>query len=341
MAHEIETYTDADGREYAAALFARTDAWHKLGTTLTHVDGFTAEDAMELAHLGGWNVRKSQAQTTLLSDEGVSTVDIPGCFATVRTNPFTGQPDVLGYVGQHYTPIQNEQHAAFLNALVDESGAVFDTAGSLANGKRVFITMKMPRTMLIGGVDEVTINIAALNSHDGTSSFQLLTTPVRVVCANTERAALGNNRGLFKIRHTTNATRAVEEARQALDLSFAYCDAFEQEAEKMIQTTCTDAQFWEMAASLFGKPDEDDASKRALTEWNKRAETLAMLWHDASTQKVVSGTRWAAYNVVTEYADHFHAVNAPEGHDLTARAERVVAGAYDALKQTAFELCSV
>ena len=40
----------------AAALFARTDPWHRLGTTVAG-EAFTAQDAMTLGHLGGWNVR--------------------------------------------------------------------------------------------------------------------------------------------------------------------------------------------------------------------------------------------------------------------------------------------
>jgi hypothetical protein len=36
----------------------------------------------------------------------------------------TGRPDVLGVVGQGYTPIQNEEHAALLDALVGASGSL-------------------------------------------------------------------------------------------------------------------------------------------------------------------------------------------------------------------------
>lgn len=47
MAHEIETH----GAQ-AAAVFARTDPWHRLGTTVAG-QAFSAEDAMRLGHLGG------------------------------------------------------------------------------------------------------------------------------------------------------------------------------------------------------------------------------------------------------------------------------------------------
>jgi len=60
----------------------------------------------------------------MLSADGVDVLAVPEHFATIRTNPVTGRPDVLGVVGRGYTPIQNEEHAALLDALVDESGSL-------------------------------------------------------------------------------------------------------------------------------------------------------------------------------------------------------------------------
>ncbi|WP_370074844.1 DUF932 domain-containing protein [Nocardioides sp.] len=195
MSHEIETHGT-----HAAAVFARKDAWHRLGTTVRD-RAFSAEEAMTLGHLGGWEVRKLPLTTAEVSEGGVTPIEVPG-FATVRTTPFTGQPEALGVVGGGYTPLQNEDHAEFLNLLADESGAIFDTAGSLRGGRQVFITMQLPNSLTVGGTDRVDLNIAALNSHDGTSAFRILVTPVRVVCANTQSAALSNHESSFSIRHT-------------------------------------------------------------------------------------------------------------------------------------------
>ncbi|MGI5135421.1 DUF932 domain-containing protein [Streptomyces sp. CA-106110] len=63
--------------------------------------------------------------------------------------------------------MQNEEHAEFLNLLADDSGAHFETAGSLKNGRQVFLTMKMPESLAIGGMDRVDLYIAASNGHDG------------------------------------------------------------------------------------------------------------------------------------------------------------------------------
>ena len=81
------------------------------------------------------------------------------------------------------------------------------------------------------------LNIAALNSHDGKSAFRLL------VCANTQHAPLRDHVSSWSIRHTWNAKTAVQAARDTLGLTFAYVEAFEVEAERMINTTVTDARF--------------------------------------------------------------------------------------------------
>ena len=114
MSHQIETHANT-----AAALFARVDPWHRLGTTLEG-EAFTAEQAMTLGHLGGWDVRKVPLSASDITADGVTQMDVPG-FATVRTNPITGALDVLGVVGNKYEPMQNEASCDLLDALTGES----------------------------------------------------------------------------------------------------------------------------------------------------------------------------------------------------------------------------
>lgn len=332
MSHHIETHGDQ-----AAAIFAREDAWHRLGTTVA--DAFTAEDAMTLGHLGGWDVRKVPLTATEITAGGVDVVEVPDNFATVRTNPFTGQPEALGVVGSKYRPIQNEEHADVLNTLVDESGAVFETAGSLRGGRQVFVTMKLPHHVKVAGVDDVEVNLAALNSHDGSQAFRLLVTPTRIVCANTQAAALRDARASYAIRHTSSATSRIQAAREALGMTTAYVEAFEVEAERMIQQTMTDAEFHRLTVDLFGDPAEAE-TKRATTTMRDRADTLTSLWADASTQQNIRGTRWAGLQAVVEYVDHFAPVR---GRDkATSRAERVLTSAdVERVKSQAWELCAV
>jgi hypothetical protein len=54
---------------------------------------------------------------------------------------------------------------------------------------------------------------------------------------------MSNHESSFSIRHTLNANSAVQTAREALGLTFTYVDAFQVEAERLIQQSMTDAAF--------------------------------------------------------------------------------------------------
>lgn len=328
MAHEIETHGDK-----AAFVSAREHAWHRLGTVLP--DTFTADQAMQVAHLGGWNVRKTPLQTVDVTDDGVTTVEVPDKFAMVRTNPFTSETDVLGVVGSQYTAIQNEEHAQFLDNIVDESGAHFETAGSLRDGREVFMTMRIPEHMKIGGVDPIDLYLVALNAHDGKQAFRLLITPVRVVCANTQAAALRNHRSSLAIRHTANARTTMEEAREALELSFGYADEFSVIAERMVNKSLSDEKYEKAVLKFFPKPDKlsDLQNRRRDDEINM----LRHLWYDAPTLDDIRGTTWGAYQTFTEFLDHYRPVTRLNGRDeATARAERTIKPESGWVKNSAF-----
>jgi phage/plasmid-like protein (TIGR03299 family) len=242
-------------------------------------------------------------------------------------------------VGASYVPIQNEEHCDLLDALVDESGAHFETAGSLKGGRQVFISMKLPDTLQVGGVDAIDTYLTACNSHDGSMAFRLMVTPVRVVCANTLAAAIRSAKASFSIHHTTGAKSQIQAARDALGLTFRYMGAFQAEAERMLDTAMTDAQFSALIRQLWPVKD-DEASVRTRNNTARRTSELTYLWHDADTQKAIRGSRWAGYQAVTEYLDHFTPVGANRDAGKV-RAERAISDAVTGVKTHAFDLLTV
>jgi len=220
MAHELDI---TNGQ--ASFANARSDAWHRLGTSVGHA--MTAREALDASHLANWNVRKMPLlipQEPIITVDGVTTpapIPVPDMFATVRDNPIVaGQVDYLGTVGTKYEPVQNEASCSILDALTDESGAHFETAGALRGGRETFVTMRLPKSMTLAGrdgnPDRTDWYLAALNSHDGSSRFRLLLTSVRIVCANTQAAAIAGAKSSYGIRHTAGARVAIQEARTAL-----------------------------------------------------------------------------------------------------------------------------
>ncbi|WP_171908589.1 DUF932 domain-containing protein [Streptomyces nanshensis] len=330
----IEKFRDGT----AAFASARESAWHRLGTVTT--DAMTAEDAMQKAYLGGWNVRKIALTGAEITDDGVESVEFPEHFGTVRTHPKTGKPEWLGVVGTDYQPVQNEEHAEFLNLLVEESGAHFETAGSLRGGRQVFLTMKLPQTMTVGGHDRVDLYIAAFNGHDGGSAFRVVTTPVRVVCANTQRAALRNAVSSVSIRHTKNAKSRIIAAREALDLTFTYAEEFEKAAQRMIEAEMSTGELRDAVARMW--PEQKDESRVTQRNREQRLGKITDLFERAETQANIRGTRWAGFQAITEYVEHFAPSRGKtEAAKGDARAERLINGSQDALMRQAFELTAV
>lgn len=324
MSHNIETSGDL-----AAFVSHRELPWHKLGTTTDQV--LDVKSALDLAHLSNWNVRKSPVQTVV---DGQTILD-EDHFVVVRNNPFTaGQIDALGVVGKQYQPVQNEEHGDFLNALID-ADAQIETAGSLKGGREVFVTMKAPAHISVGGVDDVDLYISALNTHDGSKSFRVITTPVRIVCSNTQAAAIGQAVNTFSKRHTAGQGGAVARAREALDLSFKYMEDFDAEAEKLIQKSMTDRAFRKIVTDIF--PVKELESELVKGRQQDRVDNIVNLFSTAPTNAAIRGTAWAGYQAFTEYLDHFTNIPGKDGEAAReARAEKVFSGEFDNLKHIAF-----
>lgn len=326
MPHELDNtngvYSFAD---------SRADAWHQLGQQVNRC--MTAQEVMEEAQLSGWDVRKHRLWTE--GSDGFP-IQIEDREATVRTNPVTGNTDYLGVVGRNYTPIQNEESAAFLNALVDESGAHFETAGALRGGRETFVTLRLPEYMRFEGngvTDSVDLYLAALNSHDGTSSFRLITTPVRIVCANTQIAAIQRARSSWAVRHTSNARWAIEEARHSLRIAFTYADAFAQEVQRLVDAQRDEDRLRDLIEEVFEVHDADTDRQRDRRQAHADAVVQGM---SLPTVRGFEGTLYGAYNAVTEYIDHRIPVR--DGHG--APAASAINGTYAEIKARAFRVLS-
>lgn len=313
MAHELEVHNDGT----AAFFSARVPAWHSLGT-ITDAS-LTAEEAIVAAQLD-WKVTKTTdpIAAPVMGDNGIDLVTMPNKFLTYRAHPKSGELEALGVVGTDYVVVQNAEAFGFLNYLTDEFGAVFETAGSLHGGRKVFMSMKMPKTMLIGGHDAVELYLLAWNSHDGTSGFNVVVTPQRVVCQNTLTAGIRSAKSSWSIRHSGDVTRQVTQARETLGATFAYADEFEKQANALIDQQFTADEFDRLVASLVKDPK--DATERQVESAKVKRAEIATFW-TAPTQANIAGTKWAAWNAVTEWADW---AKGAKGGDL-GRATRVVA----------------
>jgi phage/plasmid-like protein (TIGR03299 family) len=341
MSHDLET---VGGTTFYAD--SRDDAWHQLGQKVGH--NMTVAEAMDAAHLGGWNVRKVPLTIPAeVSPDGVyPELEVTDQFGVVRTNPVTGDRDYLGVVGSVYDPIQNEANAEFLQLLVDDFGANLETAGAMDGGRDVFITMKLPHTMRIEGVDgfvdETEYYLAALNNHTGKSSFRVILTPIRVVCRNTQQAAISAAKTSWKVRHTETATQRVAEARQALKIAWNSIDTLDAEFQRLSEIPVTFREAKDFAEKLVDL-EKVDPKSAAATRRRKASEQIIDLFTYSPTIQPIAGTRFALYNAVTEYVDHYMGTRNSGGDQASARALRSIRGLElsSNLKTEAFSLLRV
>jgi phage/plasmid-like protein (TIGR03299 family) len=300
MAHNLEV----ENGEVAFALRG-APAWHNLANRIFSKDEeVTTATMLEEAKLSNWNVRLSPiAEHIPESWNDVSTASL-----VLRDNPFNGGTDVLATVGKRYKPVQNEELFAFADAIHDaDPNCRWESAGSLKKGKVVFGTVDIPRTMVLdpqGANDETKLYLIVWTSHDGSVAVQAAVTPVRVVCQNTLNLAMRNAKQSFKIRHTQSVEGRIAVARETLGLALGYFDEFEKQAQALYTQAITDAEFSKLIQTIYPKP-EKDSSKAALTRWENKVVLIDDLYHNSPTNATIKGTKWGAFNALTERLDYY------------------------------------
>ena len=200
--------------------------WHKKGIVIESAP--TSEDAIRLAGLD-WRV---ESQEMFLANGK----KIPDTYANVRSSDGT----ILGTVGNRYKIVQNVDAFAFTDALLGE-GVQYETAGSLFDGKVIWMLAKLPQKFEILG-DKVTPYVVFTNTHDGSGSVKVALTPVRVVCNNTLNAGLKQAKRTWSARHTGNIDNKLDDALETLQLADKYLQSLNDTFEELYKVKTSDAK---------------------------------------------------------------------------------------------------
>lgn len=293
MAHQFSSGVFLNGKP----------AWHRLGVVL---DGTLPP--REAFNVGGalWQV----TGRPVLDTRGQA---IAGYQAVTRCD--TG--DTLSIMSDSYTPVQNDQLLRVAEAL--RSDIEMDAVCVLAGGRKVTFTARIRGAEAeVRRGDSVAEYLVGATSHDGSVSFQVMFTPVRVVCANTLAAALGgaNERNRRAIKHTRNSAALINRLPEIINVQRRRFTAGIAELEAMAATPCADQQFRDYCAAVFAdqltgtvndrRGDNSTARPKTLEDlpaW----ESLAQKWQGGligGDLPGVRGTYWGAYNAVTEFASH-------------------------------------
>ncbi len=314
MAHEIET-----------AMFVQKPAWHGLGEQLNNPP--TAEEAIKASGLD-WGVKL----VDLLTADDKQTV-------THKAVRRESDNSVLGVVGPDFEPLQNRDAFGWFDPFITSKGATFESAGSLREGRRVWVLAKLNRDpMLILPGDEVEKYLLLAHGHDGSLSVHAGFTPIRVVCSNTLRmAAEQGDSKLLRIKHTKNVRESLQEVQSIVDLADVRFEATAEQFRALAKRRIDQKTLRKYVDVVWRIP-----KKVGMAEQEETVEPVAERIHTKVAELFyagrgteipgVRGSWWAALNAVSEYVQH------ERGSDHVRRLDSTWFGQGAALNQRALNV---
>lgn len=264
----------------------REKPWHGLGTIV--MEAPSSEDALKLAGLD-WNVVQEPIYTDFNEP-------IEGYKANVRDS----DRRVLGVVSDRYKVVQNVDAFSFTDELLGK-GVRYETAGSLQEGKKVWLLARLPREYIIAG-ERISPYLVFSNTHDGSGSVKVAITPVRVVCNNTLNLALDTAKRSFSMIHTGNIQDKIQEAKDTLNLAENYMDCLGIEFEKLRRQKLSDNQVREYVELLL--PMEKDSTPTQSKNILRLREEMMKRYYIAPDLKNVGANAYRFINAVSDFATH-------------------------------------
>lgn len=280
------------------------ELWHGLGEIIK--DAPTSEDAIRIAGLD-WDVIPKP-----IYDEFGR--ELPGYKVNIRSSDNMA----LGIVTDRYKVVQNREAFAFTDELLGQ-GVRYETAGSLASGKRVWMLARMENTWL--AEEEISPFMVFTNSHDGTGAIRVAMTPVRVCCENTLNLALKTADRHWSCVHKGDIMGKLEEARFTLASAERYMKALEEEFGELKLKKVTDKQVEDMTDklleiefnNLFNKAlktgkivdfKERLRQQKYEDKLKRKKNDIITIYHDKPDLVGTERSAFRFVNAVSDYATH-------------------------------------
>lgn len=271
--------------EIETMMYTREKPWHGLGTMVAEAP--SSADALRLAGLD-WTVDQ---RPVYLEN---AAVPVPNYKANVRDR----DGKVLGIVTDRYQVVQNADAFSWTDELI--GGDVrYETAGSLREGKKIWLLAKMPAAKVAG--DDVEPYLCFSNTHDGSGAVKVCMTPVRVVCNNTLNLALNSAKRSWAMKHVGDMTAKLDEARRTLELADRYMMHLDGAALQLANVTVTDEKLEKLLNEMFPlKENATDRQKNTV----KAVKDEFMICYFMPDLAKFRGTGWGVVNAMADMVDH-------------------------------------
>lgn len=302
-------------------IYSGETPWHGLGRKLP--DDATFDQ-----------VRETFCQVTerpVSWDDGDQDVNAPDYKAIVRRD----NGKMLCIMPATYGVVQYEDACSVLEAATTEGFTRYVTAGLLDEGRRAWALASIPSATFDVAGSELKPYLLLTTAHDGTLAIRYHFTGVYVVCNNTLTAALsaagvqvgGRARtkyipNVITLKHTKRVNDRLAIVRELVSKATNYFGSFHERALVLVNQRFTTTDMKSLAAQLFPITEEQDArfrkEGRESSSHKAQAKVLYLFGGAQRAANNAPGTKWAAFNAVTEYVDHWQT---RKGQDYNALAE--------------------
>jgi len=229
----------------------------------------------------------------------------------------TDNGEIIGKpMADTYSAMTNERFWELCHDALQGTGAIVESAGTLNNRARRFLTIKLnDKSTEIGGRKFLN-RISMIDAIDGTAYFHAVNTSICVVCANTARAVIGDMAGefRFKLKHTKNFHAKIENMESQIEAMVGV----QAEFNAALQMAASEPLVENNARNLFAGwlgTDADKLSTRAVNTVDRltglyrggagnTGETLLdgvsavtdFYSHESSGGEDKAGFRWKQFN---------------------------------------------
>lgn len=206
-----------------------------------------------------------------------------------------------GVVSKSYHVYQNREMFSWFEPLVEQKLVTLEAAGSLHNGRKVWVLAKVAHsTVEVVKGDAVENYLLLAHGHDGKFAIRAGFTNVRVVCQNTLDAACNYDADrLFRLRHSAALIVNLEAAREVFDVQRAKLRVRAEIFQKMAKFNMSDnaARNYIRECLVEGAGTNPNIEVRNVDE-------IMSLFEAGRGAEFSRGTLWGAFNAVTEYLTH-------------------------------------
>ena len=280
MAHMVETMA-----------YAGEVPWHGLGTNVPADLG-----PIQMMQKAGcdWTVSKQQMYV-------LDGIPVTGKKALIRDS----DNSVLDIVGDDWNPVQNDEAFEFFHEYCMAGDMEMHTAGSLDNGRNVWVLAKVKESFSILGDDQVDSYLLFSNPHKYGKAIDVRFTPIRVVCNNTLTMSLNaDSKNQVKLNHRT--VFDADNVKQTLGIAHDKFEKYKEVAEFLSSKRYTNESLVNYYNEVFPHTYAGSKGKtvESFDDLTKNAKAAHGVLHTQPGATKGEGSFWQAFNSVTYMTDH-------------------------------------